>query len=830
MRIELPSLALSLALLVSATAAQADRDVRAFFFGNSLIHHLTDTDETTVPYWLAKLADAGEQGFASDGTWGFLDEWAVNLPPQPEWKIEGVTPVWDTESFAFRRAGFNTIILNPANFIHYDPPDNELRGPSAVELTKRIFDWASNQSEGMQFYLYEGWSNMEDIADYPPGRRGLARYFAFNMGEYHDWNVEYLDAVERELPDLPIRPIPVASVLARVLTETSLSDIPVEEIYSDISPHGTATKYLLAAMVTYSVLYNAPAPAIDLPDTIHPILRDNYALASAAIWAGLNGSAMPQDAATLRPAGALADPWLGMGLSGIADYATQQPFIDVMKTARTWVGHTTDQWGAWDAVRLADEGYLDENGWLRAIPPELDRVEALFLNEQPAAFHSLAGRYRVTWEGQGTVYVGGLARDATSAPNEIWFSYTPGPGVVWVGISATDPADPVRNIKVIREDLIPLYDEGQRFNHDWLRVVGDMRAVRFMDWMTTNGSPQVTWADRPQPDDYSYGWRGVPVEVMVDLANTIGADPWFTLPHMADDAYVTAFATYVRDNLDPRLKVYAEWSNEVWNFIFPQTHWTQQQAISRWGDVAADNGGWMQFAGFRAAEVADIWSTVFADQADVRLVRVIATQTGWKGLEDPLLNAPLAQAEGLPAPFESFDAYAVTGYFGYDLGSEEMADRLRDWIAEGDATERVTDALRDGSFDDLVHDLFPYHADVAADHNLQLVMYEGGTHLTGIGPVVDDAAITAFLTDYNYSKDMAALYDDLFAGWQKAGGTLFMGFVDVAPASKWGSWGALRHLDDMNPRWSSIARHNADTPVTWETRIPGTFAGTIVQQ
>ncbi|WP_276155881.1 MULTISPECIES: hypothetical protein, partial [unclassified Sulfitobacter] len=33
------------------------------------------------------------------------------------------------------------------------------------------------------------------------------------------------------------------------------------------------------------------------------------------------------------------EPGLAFGLNGIKDYATQQPFIDVMNTSRPWIGH-----------------------------------------------------------------------------------------------------------------------------------------------------------------------------------------------------------------------------------------------------------------------------------------------------------------------------------------------------------------------------------------------------------------------------------------------------------------------------------------------------------
>lgn len=110
--------------------------------------------------------------------------------------------------------------------------------------------------------------------------------------------------------------------------------------------------------------------------------------------------------------------------------------------------------------------------------------------------------------------------------------------------------------------------------------------------MLTNGSPIQTWEDRPRMEDATWTSWGVPAEVMIDLSNQIGADPWFTMPHMADDAYVSNFATLVRDRLHPRLKAYVEYSNEVWNFIFPQAQWAGAQAEAMWGPSET---GWIQF-------------------------------------------------------------------------------------------------------------------------------------------------------------------------------------------------------------------------------------------
>ncbi|MDO9524948.1 MAG: hypothetical protein Q7J57_05330, partial [Gemmobacter sp.] len=290
--------------------------------------------------------------------------------------------------------------------------------------------------------------------------------------------------------------------------------------------------------------------------------------------------------------------------------------------------------------------------------------------------------------------------------------------------------------------------------------------------------------------------------------------------------------------LTPGLRVYAEYSNEVWNMQFAQARWAEEQARARWGQ----DWKWTQYYAVQAAAAAEIWAEVFADDPD-RLVRVIGTQTGWKGLEQDLLTAPLWQAEtpGKVAPATQFDAYAVTGYFAAQLGSEDKAPMVRRWLADSLAmaqaqadrqglTTQARDQfiaahqydhavilaaqeLRDGRHSGdpgdtlmtLLNDLLPYHAQVAKQFGLDLVMYEGGTHVVGLGMQVDDAALAEFFVHLNYSPEMATLYRDLLDGWAGLTDAPFNAFVDVQRPSRWGSWGALRHLSDDNPRWRALA-------------------------
>jgi hypothetical protein len=816
--------ALAVMMVMSGLPAHAEGSVRAFFFGNSLIHHLTESDETTVPHWLALLAEAGGHDFRADGTWGFPHEFPQALPPPAEWEFDAVSRALE-EGQRWTAGKFDTIIYNPTNFLHYDPPTRPLGGnPSVVEMTAEVLGWTAANAPGAVHYIYEGWSNMEGLADYPPSDRGMRRYHAFQQGEYHDWYLEYVAALREALPEVDIRLIPVAPVLAEVLTQTRLAEIPAVDVYSDQAPHGTATKYLLAAMVVHAVIWNEVPPRIDLPETVHPVLRAHYDAVAAAIWTAVTGAVWPEGVEPFPiPAGGPEQPALGMGLAGIADWSAQVPFIDQMKSARPWVAHTPDTWGAWSFEDLQAGGHLGEGGWVTEMPAGADRVETFILNEMPAAARSLAGRYLLTWEGRGEIDVWGRVERVDARPTRISFDYAPGPGAVVLTLHEIDPADPIRNIRVVREDHLPLVEAGEIFNPDWLRLVEGFRSLRFMDWMDSNHSTQADWAERPLPGDFSWAWRGVPVEVMVALANRAGADPWFNMPHLATDDYVRGFAGIVRDGLRPGLVAWVEYSNEVWNFQFGQSQWAIEAARERWG--TEENGAWMQLMGLRAAEVMGIWTEVFGAEAEARLVRVIGLQAGWMGLEEAALEAPLVQAEGLPAPHEAFDAYAITGYFGGELVNEETERQVTRMMGRRDPVARAVEMIEDGSFEQLVEEIFPYHAEVAARYGLQLVAYEGGTHAVAYPPLNEDEALVDFLNEVNYSPELAALYARMLAEWQAVGGGLFTVYLDVQMPSRWGAWGTLRHLDDMTARWATVAAHNAAMPVDWEDRDPAVFRG-----
>src|SRR5262249_31952173 len=131
--------------------------------------------------------------------------------------------------------------------------------------------------------------------------------------------------------------------------------------------------------------------------------------------------------------------------------------------------------------------------------------------------------------------------------------------------------------------------------------------VRFMDLQAINNSKLAHWADRPRPSHATYSGRGVAPEALVDLANTLHADAWFCVPHLADDDYVRQLAALVSARLDPARRVYIENSTELWNPLFEQSR-----------PAGPD------FGARRSQRIFELWQQAFPRRE--RLVRVLSSQ------------------------------------------------------------------------------------------------------------------------------------------------------------------------------------------------------------
>ena len=168
-------------------------------------------------------------------------------------------PCRETTVESFGDANFNTVLFTEANFRQYYPPtESDPDGflpESSVASTVTVFDWVDMAQPGVRYVIYENWPDMAGYtsADFQsgyPSTQELAAYHAYTLGAFHDWWLDYQDAMIEQRPELNVRMVPVGSVLATLLTN-ELADLPAEVLYEDDAPHGRPTLYFLAGLTTF---------------------------------------------------------------------------------------------------------------------------------------------------------------------------------------------------------------------------------------------------------------------------------------------------------------------------------------------------------------------------------------------------------------------------------------------------------------------------------------------------------------------------------------------------------------------------------------------------
>ncbi|VXD21644.1 Cellulose-binding domain protein [Planktothrix serta PCC 8927] len=527
---------------------------------------------------------------------------------------------------------------------------------------------------------------------------------------------------------------------------------------------------------------------------------------------------------------------LGINLSGLGSSSTQFPFIDYFKNSRNWFTtcqnqKTSDCRGVWD-TKESEQLDLDEQGWVKSLPkpedpPRYTQVATTLFKDIPQDT-PISGQYLVLYDGEGTLEYG-LAAEKNPDLSQ------PGRDVITIDLSKSNGAlilinetDPnqtgnyLRNIRVIKAEDETRYQQGEQFNPVFLEKIKKFRTLRFMDWMQTNHSPQKEWKNRPTPLTATYRRSGVPLEVMIALANQVQAEPWFNIPHQATDEYIRNFAQKVKAELNSNSNIYVEFSNEVWNWNFKQTHYALEQGQARWGKDKKD--AFFQWYGMRTAQMCEIWKKEFGNQAN-RVICVISTQMNYKGAERKILDCPYWVAEGNKPCYQGMDAYGITGYFSGALGDLNNSSVIESWRNKGDEGINLAfQQLKKGGLlpvdkDSLEHNYkkFLYHAEIAKDKGLKLVAYEGGQHLVSHRKDPQNQQVTDFLIKLNRHPQMYDTYLQLLQDWEQAGGTVFMHFTDIGKPTKYGSWGALESVyQPTSPKYKALEDFIDHNPCWWE--------------
>ncbi|GIL67805.1 hypothetical protein Vafri_21080 [Volvox africanus] len=554
---------------------------------------------------------------------------------------------------------------------------------------------------------------------------------------------------------------------------------------------------------------------------------------------------------------------VGANVAGTSYWSTQWLWMDVMKSSSSWMtanARDTALENPWDTGVPLE---LRPDGYPARLPPN---VVAHKLLQRDMLLHTWPGRYVVLYDGDGHLDFEFNAKVSSRAKGRMEIIFKPtadlvcaATGAAYCGdngihlvLSATNPDNPLRNIRIVPSGDGAAASAGgagaggaweSRVErtpfHPWfLKSIARYRVLRFMDLMDTNNdgfwadvvAGKITgWEARKKPNrDTQTGPGGIALEYIVQLCNLVGADPWVNVHHLADDAYVTAMATLLRDSLRPDVNVYVEHSNEVWNSLFSQSKFARARGLALNLSTDAATAGYRYHA-LRTGQIATIFRTVFGSAPGGGASRVKVVMGGWAllcgtngtGCGAVVLNETLGwgsrvlwTANGsvqlqqqlkinisLAAP----DYYGMTGYWGCDLGQngavdvnlsvEQMVAKCNTSIPAAEADARALVAA-------------------AARYGVPLITYEAGPSIVESSAIQNGHATIGLATkfnDLNRHPAMYGLYSAYLDAYRRGGligdGRPYMQYVTTGTFTKYGSWGLQEYTGQaasQAPKYRSL--------------------------
>jgi hypothetical protein len=468
---------------------------------------------------------------------------------------------------------------------------------------------------------------------------------------------------------------------------------------------------------------------------------------------------------------------LGTNLVGVSDFSGNLPFSNLMLQARPFCSQAL-----FGPFCEGEPLTLDGHGFPTALPA------ATVARTIVVADSGLipGGRYRARWVGTGAIEIPfGVAQIESQGAHSATFEITPTPGTpLALDITSTDPDDHLRGLRL----LLPGPQDGSRteqFNLAYLQLLRPDHSLRFMDWGRTNSSRIANFSGRSHLADFTYATdRGVPLEIMVDLANTLDADPWFNVPTRATNDYVRRMATMVDRCLEPGLVPRVEYSNETWNGAFEQFAYTQDQG-ERLGLAPNDRFvAGLRFTAHRALAIWDVWDGVFGPR---RYRRVMASQSANTFTGRTELS--YRRQSGGPSAGQRADEYAIAPYF--TVPGLDDPDRLT--VLRSLTVKELLDRAA-ADVDGRIQNELTANRALVDEFGINLAAYEGGQHLVGAAGNQDDGRLTDKLIAANRTSRIGVIYSRYLERWRRTAGGTFDHFTDVTIPSKFGSWGSVESL------------------------------------
>ena len=536
---------------------------------------------------------------------------------------------------------------------------------------------------------------------------------------------------------------------------------------------------------------------------------------------------------------------MGINIGSSLDWETNRIFADVMKTSREWSDTS------WSSSLPASA--LDANGW-----PMQDASIAVW-----AGIDNMQGTYALSFNGQATVTASWGSATITNqvydpstnlTTAKLVYNSTGQSALLLIftntkrtAASATNSG--VNDVALMRPKTVggtvPYTTEV--FTAPFLAALSEFTVMRTMDFTATNGNESVNWSDRTRPINASQavgnpaapagGWQGhgAAWEYAILLANQTGKDLWINVPLNATDDFITKLAQLTKygsdgttpytstqaspvwPGLDPNLRLYVEFSNEVWNtagaFQGNENHDEAVAEVTAGGSPLNFDGetndwfwAWRRPAK-RIVEISKIFRTVWGDSAMMSHVRpVLMSQLGYA--DGPLLQEMLLMVNyydnpnyvSSPHP-PSYYVYGVGGSGYYNPSDESTVDAIFSTMASG-----LVPALQGD-------------ANWALAFGLKRIAYEGGPSFDKTGDATKDANLASAWSD----PRMTQVIVDEHNAWSQNAGDLLV-YFSLSGDFQWGFMSDV--LMPTSPKMDGINTLNGATrnPSTYGTPIPATLS------
>jgi hypothetical protein len=557
---------------------------------------------------------------------------------------------------------------------------------------------------------------------------------------------------------------------------------------------------------------------------------------------------------------------MGINLSGTSDWMAERLYADVVRMSREFMEANTNGNGP-------NRVPVDADGW-----PTTDFSFAVW-----AGIDQMSGTYALSFIGQASVSgpdLGTLALSydpATNTSSATAGYITTSSSFFWLNFTGTKrtpssaAGSGVTAIKLMRPTSpgsTETHPVSELFNRAAKAELSKFKVVRFKDFNATDFSVQVNWRDRPLPSWASfnrnpggrYGWQGIggPWEHVIRLSNELRTDAWIDIPFNATDDYVRNVAqvfAYGSDGVNPypgaradpayppldsNLNLYIEYSNELWNSLYTQTHdncrATSEELVGNrnsplnfdntWNGVAWIVGDplynpnfdyekcWRRIAK-RGAEISNIFRSVFGDAAmGARIRPVLMTQQNdGQGTFTAAMKMMFGYYDNGEGNFVS-NPHPPSYYF-YGAGGSGYYSPP-DTVASVAALFSSPEMTPAGWAPSLRTD-----AAIAVALGLKRVCYEGGPGLDTIyGP--RDAISAQAVDDPRMTSTIVSMHK----AWSSFGGGLLV-YFQAAGDYQWGFTPNIYNLGTAKLKGIDRLNATAAAPINYGTRIPGSVAGNM---